>query len=296
MIFMFDFKTSLFLKIISSLFFLLSGIVWKKILMNGVKNYHFIFYRVIFTLFLFGLVLLYNLNNGADYHAFFALSFADWATCLTICFVSFWGLYFYTEALQNGRFSFITPLIIISSAISFITSLVVYNEALSIAKYLSLLLFCIGLFLHQKDKLIDFKISKEVLLILLFSIFWGVSFVFYLIPIKTFGVLNFSMILELCVFVSCVGLLIFKEKRIVPPQLNKSELLLCLLMGLLVAGGSLLSNFTLTQFPVSLNILIGLLFELIVLAVGLYFFREKLNKKDWILIALATIGGFLLLF
>jgi drug/metabolite transporter (DMT)-like permease len=74
------------------------------------------------------------------------------------------------------------------------------------------------------------------------------------------------------------------------------ELLLCLIMGLLVAGGSLLANFTLTQFPVSLNILIGLLFELIVLAVGLYFFREKLNRKDWILIVLATIGGFLLLF
>ena len=67
-------------------------------------------------------------------------------------------------------------------------------------------------------------------------------------------------------------------------------------MGFLVAGGSLLSNYTLTQFPVSLNILIGLLFELIVLVVGLYFFREKIDNKDWLLIALATIGGVLLLF
>ena len=225
-----------------------------------------------------------------------APTFTDWILCFSICLFSFWGLYFYTEAMQNGRFSFVTPLIVISSAISFVTSLVMYNEALSVSKYVSLLLIIIGLFLHQKDKLVDFKISKEVLLIVLFSVFWGISFVFYLIPIKKFGVLNFSMILELCVFISCVGLLVFKEKRMIPPRLNNKGILLCFLMGFLVAGGSLLSNFSLTQFPVSLNILIGLFFELLVLAVGLYFFREKLNNKDWSLILLATIGGFLLLF
>ena len=119
---------------------------------------------------------------------------------------------------------------------------------------------------------------------------------FYLIPIQKFGVLNFSIMLEICVLLSCVGLLFFKEKRLVPLKIDKQSMLLCFLIGFLVAGGSLLSNFTLTQFPVSLNILIGLLFELVVLAVGLYFFREKLNTKDWLLIVFATIGGFLLLF
>jgi uncharacterized membrane protein len=223
------------------------------------------------------------------------LTFKDWTFCITLCLFSFWGLYFYTEALQSGRYSFITPLIVISSAISFITSLVMYDEALNFSKYLSLLLIVIGLFLHQKEKLVDFKVSKEVLLILLFSFFWGISFVFYLIPIKKFGVINFSIILELCVFISSVGLLVFKEKNAIPPRLNNKSLLLCLLMGFLVAGGSLLSNFSLTQFPVSLNILIGLLFELIILAVGIYFFREKLDNKDWLLILLASLGGFILL-
>ena len=295
---MLDFETSLLLKIISSVFFLISGIIWKKILINGEKNYHYIFYRVIATLFFFLLIQFYFQYNDIDNFTILisAPTFTDWILCFSICLFSFWGLYFYTEAMQNGRFSFVTPLIVISSAISFVTSLVMYNEALSVSKYVSLLLIIIGLFLHQKDKLVDFKISKEVLLIVLFSVFWGISFVFYLIPIKKFGVLNFSMILELCVFISCVGLLIFKEKRMIPPRLNNKGILLCFLMGFLVAGGSLLSNFSLTQFPVSLNILIGLLFELLVLAVGLYFFREKLNNKDWSLILLATIGGFLLLF
>ena len=293
---MLDFKTSLILKIISSLFFLLSGILWKKILMAGGRNYHYIYYRVVFTLVLFGLIYLMKQNNETTSIAIFHLPITDWGICLAVCFVSFWGLYFYTEALQKGRFSFVTPLIIISSAFSFFTSLIFYNEGLSTSKYAALLMLLIGLLLNQKEKLILFKLSKELLFILLFSFFWGISFVFYLIPIKKFGVINFSIILELCVFVSCIGLLVFKDKKIVPPRLSNRNLVLIVFMGFLVAGGSLLSNFTLTQIPVSLNILIGLFFELIVLAVGLFFFREKLNTKDWILIAFATISGFLLFF
>ena len=295
---MLDFKTSLFLKIISSLFFLFSGIVWKKLLIKDKINYHFIFFRVIATLFfLFLLNFIFQYTKIENFNSDVSiLTIEDWIFCISLCLFSFWGLYFYTEALQNGRYSFISPLFVIASAISFITSVIIYNDTLSMTKYFSLLLIIVGLFLHQSEKLKKFEISKEVLLIILFSLFWGISFVFYLIPIKKFGVFNFSVILELCVFISCIGLLIFKEKRIIPPRLNNNSLLLCLLMGFLVAGGSLLSNFTLTLFPVSLNILIGLLFEIIILAVGLYFFREKLNKKDWLLIVFASIGGFLLLF
>jgi uncharacterized membrane protein len=208
---------------------------------------------------------------------------------------SFWGLYFYTNALQVGRYSIAAPLVVIASAFSFLTSLMVYDETLSNSKYAALGLIMTGLLMHQKEQLRQFKLSKEVALVLLFSLFWGISFVFYLIPIKKFGVFTFSFILEVCVLLSCVGLLIFREKRFCPPKIDRRSSWFCLLMGLLVAGGTLLSNFTLTQFPVSLNILIGLLFELITVAFGLYFFKEKLQPKDWILIVFATLGGFLLL-
>ena len=295
---MLNYETSIFLKIVSGIFFLISGIVWKKVLMNGVKNYHYIFYRVIATLFILVLasiyVKIYDYEWGTKF--FSALTFTDWVTCISICLFSFWGLYFYTNAMQTGRYSFVSSLQVISSVFSFITSLLVYDETLSNSKYYALTLIILGLLLHQREKLMQFQLSKEVVLVLLCSVFWGISFVFYLIPIQKFGVLNFSIILEICVLLSCVGLLFFKEKRLVPLKIDKQSMLLCLLMGFLVAGGSLLSNFTLTLFPVSLNILIGLLFELVVLAVGLYFFREKLNNKDWILILFATIGGFLFLF
>lgn len=289
---MLDFKTSLLLKIISSFFFLLSGMVWKKILDKGGINYHFIFYRVITTFFL--LLTLSFWFPSSNFFSSLSLPITDWILCITICLFSFWGLYFYTKALQEGRLSFIAPLNGIASVFSIMTSVIIYNEVLNTIKYLSLLLFILGLIIHQKDKLVNFKLTKEVFLTLLFSIIWGISFVLYLIPIKKFGVFNFSLILEICVFISCVGLLLFKEKRIIPPKLTAYNLWFCVLMGFLVAGGSLLSNFTLTQLPVSFNILIALLFELMVMILGLYIFKEKLNTEDWILIVFVTIAGFLL--
>ena len=295
---MLEFKTSIFLKILSSLFFLGSGIIWKKILMGERKNYHFIFFRVIASLFFISAIAV--LVNFFQIDFFKPLDttiigIKDWIICISICLFSFWGLYFYTNALQVGRYSIAAPLVVISSAFSFLTSLIVYDETLSNSKYSALALITIGLLVHQKEKLRQFQMSKEVVLVLLFSLFWGISFVFYLIPIKKFGILSFSIILEICVLISCVGLLFFKEKRLYPPKIDRQSSLFCLLMGFLVAGGTLLSNFTLTQFPVSLNILIGLLFELITVAVGLYFFKEKLHPKDYVLIGFASVGGFLLL-
>lgn len=291
-----SFKFILLIKIISFLFFLFSGIIWKKILVNENKNYHYIFFRVTATLFFLLLIKFYfTINDIEDFNVISTPSYYDWVICIVICLFSFWGLYFYTQALQNGRISFITSLNGISPFFSFITSIILFNEVLNISKYLSLILILIGLFLHQRDKWREFTISKEVFYTLMFTIIWGISFVLFLIPIKVFGVLNFSIILEVCVFASCIGLLVFKDKRIIPPKLTDQHLWLCLFMGFLVAGGSLLSNFTLTLFPVSLNILLGLVFEVIVLAIGLYFFREKLAKKDWILIGITTVCSVLLL-
>jgi drug/metabolite transporter (DMT)-like permease len=295
---MLELKTSIFLKILSSLFFLGSGIIWKKILIGERKNYHFIFFRVIATLFFISTIAVTLNFFGIDFFKPIdttIISIKDWIICISICLFSFWGLYFYTNALQVGRYSVAAPLVVISSAFSFLTSLILYDETLSNFKYSALAFILVGLLLHQKDQLRQFQMTKEVVLVILFSLFWGISFVFYLIPIKKFGVLFFSIILEICVLISCVGLLIFKEKRLWPPKIDRRSSFFCLLMGFLVSGGTLLSNFTLTQFPVSLNILIGLLFELITLSVGLSFFKEKLHPKDYILIVFASVGGFLLL-
>lgn len=297
---MLDFKISLALKITSSLLFLFSAMIWKRILKAKTQNYHFIFYRVIVTavilLFIPLLVNVFIPNNPYfNFKIPNEVHFTDWLGFIVIGLFSFWGLYFYTKALQNGRFAFVAPLATISSAFFIFTSMLLYNESMTIMKGIAIFMILIGLLFHQKDQLVHFKFSKEVALIVVFSFIWGISFVLYLFPIKKIGTLNFSILLEACVMISCIALLLFNEKRIIPKKISNQNLGWCFLMGIVVAFGSLLGNFSLTQFSVSFNIVLGLVFEIIIIAVGLFVYREKLSKNDWILISLASVGGFLML-
>jgi uncharacterized membrane protein len=284
-------------KIISSSFFLVSGILWKKLLLKKL-NYHVIFYRTIASMFFILMLIItyyYVEINNYSITSLYEASVLDWVYTVGLCFFSFWGLYFYTSAIQSGRYSFVVPLSGVTALFSFFTSVIIYNESLTVLKYISLIIIVASLLFHQRDKLINFKISKEVVLILLCSVFWGISFVLYLIPIRKFGVLNFSFILEVCVFLSAVILLIVKDKKVTPPKFDCRSLFMSVVMGLMVAGGSVLNNLSLTELPVSINIIIGLLFEIIVLMTGLYMFKERLTWNDWILIVFVSIGSFMLM-
>lgn len=291
-------NTSILVKVVSSLFFLVSNVVWKKILYGERKNYHYIFYRVLFTITI--LILCSFIFRTYSLEIFQPADISgvrpkEWLMYTGLCFFSFWGLYFFTNAIQTGRFSFVGSLSVVTAVFSFLTSLLIYQESLSTRQYIALIVVSLGLLYHQKNELKDFRLSKEVFLTLLSGFFWGISFVFYLIPIQKIGVFNFTILLEICVFISCVFLLLKNEKRWFPQNIDKQSLLYCLLMGLMIAGGSLLSHFTLTQIPVSLNILIAMSFEAIIVAIGLYMFKETLRPKDWIMILIA-VGGSLLLF
>lgn len=297
---MLDFNISLLLKIISLTLFLFSAMIWKKMLREGERNYHFIFYRVIATvLVLFPIPLVVNFFLPNNPYFNFKLSkgvcFTDWLIGVAISLFSFWGLYFYTKSLQSGRFSFVAPLSTFGFVFTICTSLLLYNESLTYTKMIVLLLTVGGLLFHQKNQLLQLQFSKEVVFVFLCNLFWGISGVLYLIPIKKLGTLNFSLLLEACVFFSCVILLLFHEKRIAPSKMTFQNLGWCLVMGIVVAFGSLLSNFSLTQFSVTVNILLGSVFEIITITIGLFIYKEKLSKKDWILITLASIGGFLML-
>ena len=92
--------------------------------------------------------------------------------------------------------------------------ILIFNEIVSWSKYLSFLIIVIGLIVYQKNNFLKIKFTKEFLFTILSNFVWGISFVLYLIPIKKFGVLNFSIILEVCVFVSCLLLIVYNDKKI----------------------------------------------------------------------------------
>ena len=279
--------------------FTISGIVWKKILSANRINYHLIFFRTLFSIgFTLLLILLFKLvgySNSIWLKPVNLVDFAAWSICIIICLFSFWGLYFFTSALKVGRYSFVGALSTTTSFFSFITAVILYKENPGFEKWLVFFVILLAYVYHQKDSFKGFNFSKEVVFLIFSSTFWGISFVCFLIPIKVFGILYFSLILEICVLFSCVFLLIAKEKRIVPPKIDSKTLFYCSIIGFVICVGSVLSNLSLTQLPVYVNILISLLFEITTIFYNLMKFKEKLFVKDWVLISVVTIGVFLMM-
>ena len=290
--------SGIILKIISSLFYLFSGIIWKKIISKS-TNYHVIFYRTIFSIVSTILAILaFEKFNIAEYSIqdFKNGTIFDWLFTVSLCFFSFLGLYYYTNALKIGRYGFVTPFVSTASIFSFLTALLFFNEEVSIYNLSSFGLLTVGILYHQKQQLKDFKLNKEILLSIFCAFFWGVSFVLYLIPIKKFGVLNFSLILEVCVFLSAMGILIYKEKKLVPRLLSKRSMKLSVIIGLLVTGGNITAHYALENMPIIINIVVALIFEAIMLVVGIKIFKEKFLIKDWVLIIIITLATSFVLF
>ena len=272
--------------------------MWKKIIPNNI-NYHVIFYRTIFSL-LFSIITIVVFNfipfKNSEISSFLEADLYSWLITLSICFFSFYGLYYFTNALKNGRYSIVTPFVSSAAIFSFITSIIIYDESISIFSVVAFIILILGLLIHQVKNFKNFRFSKEIYLAILSSFFWGVSFVLYPIPIEKFGILNFSIILESCVFLSCIYLLIIKEKKIKPVAINRKEISFCFLIGLCVAGGNITANFSLQQMPIYINIIISVLFEAVILVLGLKLFKEQLKNKDWILITAITICSVLAFF
>ncbi|MDG1798582.1 MAG: EamA family transporter [Flavobacteriales bacterium] len=286
------------LKIISSTFYLFSGIIWKKVIRRNV-NYRVIFYRSIFSIASTLLAIIaFSKMDISDYSIqdFKNGTILDWLFTVLLCFFSFFGLYYYTNALKIGRYGFVTPFVSTASIFSFLTALLLFNEAVSIYNLSAFGLLLFGILYHQKGQLKDFKLNKEILLSIFCAFFWGVSFVLYLIPIKKFGVLNFSLILEVCVFLTAMGILIYKEKKIVPRLLSKKSMKLSAIIGFCVTGGNITAHYALDNMPIVINIVVALIFEAIMLVVGIKIFKEKFLSKDWVLIIIITLATSFVLF
>ena len=170
-----------------------------------------------------------------------------------------------------------------------------FSQVPSFAQLTACVIIIVGIVVHQFDHLKRFTFDKEILLVLLFTFFWGVSYTLYLIPIGFFGPVNFTLILELTVLVSAWLFIIKKGNKFIPSKVNQKTFYSCVLIGFCVACGSLLSNISLSEVSVLVNVLISLIFEAVIIVFGLRHLREHIGHKDWILIFCVTLSSVLVL-
>lgn len=287
----------LILKVLSSFFFFFSGLLWKTILPKNI-NYELIFYRTIFSIiFLIIPIIILSLSHGYfSFSPFLHNGYKELFYSISICFFSFFGLYYFTYALQKGRFVMVLPLSSLTSIFAIISAFIFFSQIPSTAQLSACMIIILGIGIHQYNRIKRFKLDKEILFALLFTFFWGVSFTLYLIPIGFFGPVNFTLILELTVLVSAWLLIIKKGNKILPSKIDQKTFFSCVLIGLCVAGGSLFSNIALSEVSVVINVLISLIFEGIVILFGIRYLKEDIGFKDWILIFCVTISSILVMF
>lgn len=285
----------LLLKVASSILFFFSGLLWKKII-SGRANYELIIYRTLFSVFflLIPQIFLFRSDVFFSFSSLFQNGIREWIFSVLICSFSFFGLFFFTKALQEGRFIMVLPLSSLTSVFAVISAFLLFNQVPSVIQIIALIIILISIVIHQFPKLKSFRFDKELILILLSTFFWGVSYTLYLIPINFFGPVNFSLILEITVLISAWLIMVICQKRMLPSKIDNKTLFFCFLIGLCVALGSLFSNISLSEVSVIINVSISLIFEAIVILFSLYSLGEQMNIRDWILIFCVTLASIMI--
>ena len=305
------------LKVLSSLLFFLSGWVWKEVI--GKNNHlNLIVLRTYFSVAFIAVTvsLIPNDSLGLFVQHFLKAPSYKVLQCFLICCFSFFGLYFYTKAIQKGRYTMVASLSCLTGFFAAVFALLFLGQQLNTFHLISFGFLTVGLTIYQwpkrsktalppiefsdfkaagKTRIIGFSRSKELFLIIMFSLIWGISFPLCLLPIQQFGVMHFTLFLELCVLLCASIIMGFTVGKYWPTISDQKVFWGCMLIGGLVAPASYLSNLTLASMPIMVNVLIALLFEGAVIIIGRLRFKEKLHWRDFYLIAMTLTACLLIL-
>ena len=308
---------NIFLKVLSSLLFFLSGWVWKEVI--GKHNHlNLIVLRTYFSIAFIAVVISFMPNDslGLFVQHFVKAPSYQVFQCFLICCFSFFGLYFYTKAIQKGRYTMVASLSCLTGFFAAVFAMVYLGQALNTFHLISFGLLTVGLTVYQWPRSSETDVqamesnnvkstenrsillvsqSKELSLIIMFSLIWGISFPLCLLPIQQFGVMHFTLFLELCVLLCASIIMVFTLGKCWPLVADRKVLFGCLLIGGLVAPASYLSNLTLSSMSVMVNVLIALLFEGAVIIIGRTRFKERLHWRDFFLITMTLIACLLVL-
>lgn len=209
---------------------------------------------------------------------------------------SYFGLYFFTIALTQGKVGVVVPL---SSGRVFVTTviaIVFLNDSLNSAQFAAMLVLLMGISLISLN-LAELKQLKTgagesgISYALLAVLFWGVTFALFSIPIAKIGAYLFTFILELSVFTMATLQTVFMREKL--PSLNAFQgkfTLMLVLMGITGAAGSLFLNIGYDLGSISIVTAISSASPIVSLLYATTVFKEKLSIQQYLAIALIMFG------
>lgn len=273
--------------IVSAVCFGYSNAYWKKAIVD-IPLMLVIFYRGIIASAIFGLLCM------VDYTFHLLSPFLGEPTgfnstqfiySVALCIFSGFGLLFFVRSLRYALISIVVPLSSVN-IFSILTATFVLKEAWKNVYYICIGLTITGVWLlFSASKLPADKKSfaKSLYTSLLASFFWGISYALFKIPIRMMGPLPFSFLLELTIGLFAMTSLLINGSIMQVSQkwpLHTSRHYWVL--ALLVIGGTLSVNLGMISTPITEVNILSNASQLVALAMGYVFYREKLTAKQWL--------------
>ncbi|KHJ37214.1 membrane transporter of cations and cationic drugs [Pedobacter glucosidilyticus] len=233
------------------------------------------------------------LNNYGVTKSINELELIDILTGITLCSISYWGLYFFNKSLKHTQSGITITISGAGTVIGFLTAIFIYNEKLSLINVLSSILATFGLWCLEKfnPSFFKLKLTKGMLFGLLSMFFWRVGGLFPLVIDKV-GVLQFSLILELTVFIiSAIMYFISYKERYVKFNELKPSVYIILSIALSNFCGILGNHLTL-KFTSFVNYtILGFLAPIVTFSISILFYKEKYSLVQYIGIMIIIFGG-----
>ena len=269
------------LKLMSMLSYAFSNILWKK-LDEASSSYYWIFYRSLVTVGIF--TVLYSLGSifglditwlQTDFIGFSQWGKQDLFLCILLCCFSFFGLYFYNQAIRVkavGKTIITTS----SSAIIGVTiGILIFNDVFYFAYVVSLLMFIAAvLIIANEGKGFVKGINKGTGYALLAAVFWGISFALLPYFSRKYGALPTAMLLEVCVLLTAgvfAGKELFKS--------GKKPWKILFLLGSFAAAGGLLFNTSMRFADVAVLMVLGAMSPVFGVLLSRLVLKEKLGMR-----------------
>ena len=290
----------LFFRILSLLFFFVSDSLWIKPIKNQVANYRLIFYRSVLTSILFsGIYFLFRyqwLDFGLTYQFVklnIDVSRLDVIAIVSLCIVGFFGLYFFTSSLYANKFSFATPLASSGFVFTVLVATFLNKSTMNTGTMVAFFIFFIAMiFIMKQFTLSDFKLF--IFPILLTHFFWDSAVVFYPMAIQKVGILLFCLIMELTVCLMAFLFCLINDKGRLIDYMSieiRSFGLRIIFMAVCITSALFLLSFSVLNLSIVVIISIGILMKLVRVLYGLYYLKEKLNRRELFILVLLTSAG-----
>lgn len=255
-----------------------------------------LFTSILFFITLIGIMAYDQQNKLGITQSFNNINLLSIGYSVGLCAISFWGLYFFNQSLKHTASGITITVAGMGTIVGFLVALFVYHEKVTPINITSSLLGLLGLWCLEKlsPSFFRLRFTRGMLFGLMSMVFWRIGTLFPL-AIDKVGVILFSLILELTVFLISTVLFVGSRKY---RQTNISNIkpYFWIVLSIAISNfAGILGNHLSLKFASMVDYtILGFLAPVVTFSISLFFYKEKYTLIQYLGILIIIFGGLVL--